>query len=140
MAKRKRRTRQKPSESTPAQFNNPFGGLSGFPAGPGDSSEADKPAPSRPSTPPITGLAASGKLVLQRERKGRGGKTVTRVSGLAPGLLKDTARRIKSALGCGATVEGGDLIVLGDLADRVAGWLGKEGAQRVVVSGRSGKK
>jgi translation initiation factor 1 len=75
------------------------------------------------------------KVVVRRERKGHGGKTVTRVEGLAPlgaAGVEDVARRLKKALGCGATVEGDDVLVQGDQADRVADWLGREGARKVV--------
>lgn len=83
-------------------------------------------------------LEAAGKLVIQRERKGRAGKTVTRITGLPAEHIDDLARQLKSALGCGAVIEGGHLIVLGDLVDRVASWLDERGARRVVISGRAG--
>ena len=42
---------------------------------------------------------------------------------------------MNSALGCGATLEGGDLVVLGQLVERVVAWLEQRGAKKVVVSG-----
>jgi uncharacterized repeat protein (TIGR03833 family) len=73
--------------------------------------------------------------VVQREKKGRAGKTVTRVSGLPPEGVEEVARRMKSALGCGATLEGDDLVLLGSLVDQASRWLEREGARKVVVSG-----
>jgi translation initiation factor 1 len=86
------------------------------------------PAPASPT------LAACDKVVVRRERKGHGGKTVTRVEGLAPlgAAVDDLAKRLKKALGCGATVEDGAVLVQGDQVDRVAEWLQREGARRVV--------
>lgn len=42
---------------------------------------------------------------------------------------------MKSALGCGATLEGDDLVLLGSLVDQASRWLEREGARNVVVSG-----
>ncbi|MCA9575618.1 MAG: translation initiation factor [Sandaracinaceae bacterium] len=81
------------------------------------------------SARPAPGL---GKLVLQREKKGRGGKTVTRVRGLPPDELPRWAGDLKRALGCGATVEGDDVVLLGDLVGRAADWLTARGAKQVV--------
>jgi len=50
-------------------------------------------------------------------------------------LLEELAKRMKLALGCGATLEQSDLILLGSLADRAAQWLHGEGAGRVIISG-----
>lgn len=78
-------------------------------------------------------LSRAGKLVLRRERKGRGGKTVTVLDGLPATDLPEVARAMKKALGCGATVEEGAVVLLGDLADRARDWLEARGARRVVV-------
>lgn len=142
MGKRKRKqpVRHEPSEpsSTSTPFDSPFAALSGMsgvaPAHPEDGQSTQPLA----VAPPEVGLGAVGKLVIQRERKGRAGKTVTRITGLPEERIEDLARQLKSALGCGAVIECGHLIVLGDLVDRVAGWLDQQGARRVVISGRPG--
>lgn len=74
------------------------------------------------------------KVVVRRERKGRGGKTVTFVEGvlLQGEALESFARDMKRALGCGATIEGGAVVLLGDIADRAAEWLSANGAPRVI--------
>lgn len=86
-------------------------------------------SPTMPSPAPTWG---GGKIVLSRERKGRGGKTATRVRGLPEARLDELATKMKKALGCGATVEEGDVILLGDVVERAAKWLRDEGAPRVI--------
>ena len=82
---------------------------------------AAKPAPRFPD-----------KLVVRMEKKGRRGKTVTRVSGVPARDLAALCKEMKKALGCGATIEDADLILLGDLVDRAAKWLEKAGAAKLV--------
>lgn len=82
--------------------------------------------------PPSEAPSPRGKLVVRREKKGRKGKTVTRVQGLAPDALEDLRVRMKKKLGCGATVEDGDLVLLGNLVDRAAAFLRAEGYPEVV--------
>ncbi len=72
------------------------------------------------------------KIVVRRETKGRAGKTVTRVSGIPAKDLQSLAKEMKKAMGCGATVEDADLLLLGSLVDRAADWLLKAGAAKVV--------
>lgn len=91
-----------------------------------------EPAPPVADTEPID-LAACGRLVLRKERKGRGGKTATIVEGLAPEMRQMAARALRRALGCGATVDGEAVVVQGDLGPRVARWLSSHGARRIVV-------
>ena len=70
--------------------------------------------------------------MLRREKKGRGGKVVTRLSGVSEVAREDVAKQMKKGLGCGALVEGDDIILLGSLVDRAADWLEKQGAKKVV--------
>lgn len=68
-------------------------------------------------------------LHLHVERKGRHGKTVTIVSKfhMSSTNLKQTARSMAKALGCGATVEqteqGGQIVLQGNNLDRARKWL-----------------
>lgn len=80
-------------------------------------------------------LAGQGKLVVRRERKGRGGKTVTVVSGLAlpAPRLEELARAMRKGLGCGSAVENGAIILQGDIAPRAQDWLAKHGATKIVL-------
>lgn len=80
-------------------------------------------------------LEKMDKLVLRHERKGRGGKTVTLISGFiaAPPQIEALARIMRKALGVGATVEKGVIIMQGDVTTRAAEWLKKHGARQVVI-------
>jgi len=108
MGKRKRPPLDELSRTAPRStpFNNPFGALSGLcgelPGQPAVQPRLEAPTP---EAGPAPGLEMCGKLVVQRERKGRAGKTVTRISGLPPELIHEVAPQLKAALGCGATVE-----------------------------------
>lgn len=88
--------------------------------------EPKTPERRAPKTPRARAARGSGpRLVVQREKKGRAGKVVTRISGLTP-QLGDPAtltRDLKRALGCGATLDGKDILLQGSLTDRVATWL-----------------
>jgi translation initiation factor 1 len=93
--------------------------------------------PSPPADPAPTAIDFGGakKLVVRRERKGRGGKTATVVEGirLSPSALERIVRDIRRALGCGANVDEGCIVVQGDLVTRVERWLLERGAPKVVV-------
>lgn len=91
------------------------------------------PAVTAPAAPTLP-LAKVGKLVVAREKKGRGGKTVTLVSGLGP-LADSTAGTLKKFLGCGATLEDDVIVLQGDQVQRTAAWLESQGAKRVSRSG-----
>ncbi|HEV7733774.1 MAG TPA: translation initiation factor [Candidatus Binatia bacterium] len=100
-------------------------------------STAPDPAPP-PAAPPPPGepdLSRSPKLVLRRERKGRGGKTATVIAGLGMRErdLETLAKSLRRALGCGATVDGDTILLQGDLTTRTAAWLTAHGAKRVVI-------
>jgi translation initiation factor 1 len=101
---------------------------------------ADAPVPpappAAPSAAPPAGamdLTRVGRLVVRRERKSHGGKTVTVVDGLGlpPGALDSLARALRRALGCGAWVEDGRVVLQGDRPDAAAAWLTRHGARQV---------
>ena len=105
-----------------------FAALAGVSAEPAPA-EA-KPAAEEPATA-IPRFAM--KVVVRRQKKGRGGKTATRITGVL--TERDAmAAELKKALGCGAVVEGEDIVLLGSLVDRAADWLEARGATRVVRS------
>lgn len=74
-------------------------------------------------------LHKPGRVVLRREKKGRGGKVVTTLTrhGLAPDALGALAKRLRKALGCGAGVEDEVIVIQGDQRDRAASLLEAEG-------------
>ena len=73
-------------------------------------------APSRGAAPPDDGFAR-----IRREKGGRGGKTVTTITGL-PGNERDLdalLKELKQLCGAGGTREGAILEIQGDHRDRV---------------------
>ena len=78
----------------------------------------------RPAVP-----AGDGVVRVSRESKGRGGKTVTLVHGLAldDAALTALGKRLRSACGTGGTAKDGVLEVQGDHAERVTALLQAEG-------------
>ena len=80
-------------------------------------------------------FGGAAKIVLRREKKGRGGKVATVVEGIKrpPSALERIARDLKRALGCGATVEGDTIVVQGDMTARIEPWLTVRGAKKVVI-------
>jgi len=70
-----------------------------------------------------------GVVRVSRESKGRGGKTVTLIRGVAldAAALVALGKRLRSACGAGGTVKDGVIEVQGDHVERVLGWLVKQG-------------
>lgn len=91
--------------------------------------------------PPRPDLSQAGRIVLQFEKKGHGGKRTTRVEGLPfrTKALNSLARELRREMGCGAWVEGETILLQGDLTERLREWFEGKGARRVVISGRGGK-
>lgn len=96
------------------------------------------PEPPAPPTAPAADAIDFGgatKIVVRREKKGRGGKVATVIEGIKrpPSALERIARELKRALGCGASIEGDTIVVQGDMAGRIEPWLLALGAKKVVV-------
>lgn len=111
--------------SAPQQGLNPaFAGLdsTGLPAGPAKAEPAASPKPAR-----------LGRVVLRREKSGRGGKTVIVIddfaSHLPASLLEDLARRLRAACGCGGTVKERTIEIQGDQPARMRELLEQQGFQ-----------
>lgn len=70
-----------------------------------------------------------GKLTIALEKKGRGGKQVTIISGfnLDYDELAALAARLKSKLGTGGSARGGEILIQGDRRSDVARLLKAEG-------------
>lgn len=123
-----------PTDGAPSLSTNPFAALQGAlgELPPGDAVTA----PPEPSLELIDSPSlVHGRLVLRREKKGRGGKTATVIEGLAlpEPALQDVAQRLRRQLGCGAHVEGAAIVLSGAQTDRVREWLLAEGATRIVI-------
>jgi translation initiation factor 1 len=78
-----------------------------------------------------------GVVRVSRQSKGRGGKTVTLIRGLAldADALAALGKRLRGACGSGGTVKDGVLEVQGDHAERVIAWLLAEGFANVKRAG-----
>jgi translation initiation factor 1 len=110
---------------------NPFGGLSGagLPSAPAPVPAAAKEAPAKKNR---------GRVEIRRTTAGRGGKTVTLVSGFVGiGLpeKEDLAKRMQRACGCGGTVKDGNLEIQGDKREVVAKILEEAGFRPVMAGG-----
>ena len=73
--------------------------------------------------------AGDGTVRVSRETKGRGGKGVTLVKGLALDAagLTALAKQLKAACGSGGTVKDGVIEIQGDHVERVMEWLKRDG-------------
>ena len=82
-----------------------------------------------PSRRPRAVAAGDGIVRVSRESKGRGGKTVTVVRGLAlePAALVALGKSLRAACGAGGTAKDGVLEVQGDHAARVIELLQAQG-------------
>jgi uncharacterized repeat protein (TIGR03833 family) len=76
--------------------------------------------------------ASPSRVRLRLETAGRSGKAVTRITGLPGDNLEIIAARLRKALGCGAVVEGCDLVLLGSLVERASKWLESAGDPRAI--------
>jgi translation initiation factor 1 len=66
-----------------------------------------------------------GILRVQREKKGRGGKTVTTITGLEDDkkALSDLLKKMKKRFGCGGAVKNWVIELQGDLAEQSIKYL-----------------
>lgn len=74
-------------------------------------------------------LRGDGRVRVSRESKGRGGKTVTLVRGLAldDDALAALGKRLRTACGAGGALKDGVLEIQGDHVERVVDLLVKDG-------------
>lgn len=123
MGKKNKKLKVDGSASAPS-LNDAFSGLSvdGLPAGP----EVVQ-AVTDLSTPEPPRYGKRGELILRRETAHRAGKAVIIVEGL-PALetehsINELAAALKKRCGCGGTVKDGEIIIQGEKASEVAGFL-----------------
>ncbi len=117
---------------------NPFDALHGLslPSGAGPAPSTQPPAAQR-----AAGSSAPknrGRVDIKRETGGRGGKTVTVVSGFTGiGLpeKEELAKKMRAACGCGGTVKDGQIEIQGDQRETVARILTEAGFRPVFAGG-----
>jgi len=127
--------------------HSPFASLRGTGTGAGSDSvsvPAEGPGPGPADSADAPSAGAAGRIEVRRERKGRGGKTVTVLRWLdappAADELGALARTLAAALGAGARVEGtGAIVVQGDQVDRAARALSADGRVERIVRGTDGR-
>jgi translation initiation factor 1 len=110
---------------------NPFAALNGEgkPSGPVNSP--------KPALPTATGKNR-GRVDIVRETNGRGGKTVTVVTGFVGiGLpeKESLAKKMRAACGCGGTVKDGRIEIQGDQRETIAKILTEAGFRPVFAGG-----
>lgn len=96
--------------------------LSGLKA---DLPEGEETVVSEPAAP----APKKERLRVEKSVKGRGGKTATIISGFAgsDAELKPVLRSLQSALGVGGSARGGEILIQGDLRDKIVQILRKMG-------------
>jgi len=138
MSKREKTERVSTSGGV-ALGQNPFGGLS---AGGLPEAENESPQDAAPTSAPPKqkGLRPSrGRVEIRRVKAGRGGKTVTLVSGfigIASAEKDALCKTLRQACGCGGTVNAtGEIEIQGDQRERLAPLLREQGFQPVFAGG-----
>lgn len=117
-----------PTEGGGGLGQNPFGLLrsAGLPPGPGTQPRPEEPARNR------------GRVDIKRQTGGRGGKTVTVVSGFvgigAP-EKESLMRKMRAACGCGGTLKDGCIEIQGDQREAVSRILSEAGFRPVFAGG-----
>lgn len=79
-----------------------------------------------------------GRVEIRRETGGRGGKTVTVVSGFVGiGLpeKEQLSKKMRAACGCGGTVKDGAIEIQGDQREKIAEILSAAGFRPVMAGG-----
>ena len=122
-----------PTDGGQSLGHNPFGALNGaeLPAGQTQSRPA---SPAKPAAP----AKNRGRIDIKRTTAGRGGKTVTLVTGFVGiGLpeKESLAKKMRNACGCGGTVKDGDIEIQGDQRDKIAQILTEAGFRPVFAGG-----
>lgn len=120
---------------------NPFGALdwAGLPVASSRSIENPKskivPSPQGDNRP---NPRNRGRVDIKRTTAGRGGKTVTLVTGFTGiGLpeKESLAKKMRNACGCGGTVKDGDIEIQGDQREKIAQILTDAGFRPVFAGG-----
>jgi translation initiation factor 1 len=111
------------SQSQQPLATNPFAAL--------EISAALPPGPEEPQVSNLRSQISAGRVVLRREKSGRGGKTVVVAGDFAAHFsisdLEALAKRARQACGCGGTVAGREIELQGDDPARARRFFEGEG-------------
>lgn len=122
-------TGRKPGEDSRLVYSTDGGRV---PLTPHNRKLAPPPQQQRPGAPPDDGIVR-----VQRDKKGRGGKTATTITGLAGSEsdLDALLKTLKQHLGSGGTREGRTLIIQGDQRERLVEKLAALGHKAKLAGG-----
>jgi len=110
-------------------------------AGKGQRADQKREDPNPPIRDPVTGIRnpqGRGRVDITRQTAGRGGKTVTVVSGftgIGQTEKEQLAKRMQKACGAGGTVKEGRIEIQGDQREQVARVLAEAGFRPVLAGG-----
>ncbi len=103
------------------------------------SQPSSKKAKGRNKTPPASTIKNPAKqgVRIQRESKGRGGKSVSVITGLTldAAALKALGKKLKAQLGTGGAVKDGNIEIQGDHREKLLELLEKAGIQAKIAGG-----
>ena len=139
MSRRERRAKRKLSLGSSEDFgSSPFDSLvtEGLPE---SASSSSSPAPERAPVDKKDGMGMGDRLEIRREKSGRGGKTVTTISGFRSRICRQVRngmlKEVKTKLGTGGTWDGDCMEIQGDKRQELVSWLSDLGFRPVLAGG-----
>ena len=139
MSRRERRAKRKLSLGSSEDFgSSPFDSLvtEGLPQ---SASSSSSPAPERAPVDKKDGMGMGDRLEIRREKSGRGGKTVTTISGFRSRICRQARngmlKEVKTKLGTGGTWDGDCMEIQGDKRQELVSWLSDLGFRPVLAGG-----
>lgn len=108
------------------------------------STDPEPPKPEKPNALPAGNPAAANKALqanspvrVHRDRSGRGGKTVSVIKGIMspPAGKEALLKLLKTKLGTGGAIKGGDIEIQGEQRERIVQILNELGYNAKVAGG-----